>query len=370
MKICILSMQHVDNFGSLLQAYSLKKIIENLGHEVSFIDIEKIDSDYFLAKKNSENKSINSNKYNGKKIDRYFWNRIIVKKLFNNQIEQFSKFRKNTLNIDKRDNDRRYDICVIGSDEVFNCLTDSEWGFSTQLFGNVRQAEKTITYAASCGSTTYEKLPDILKERIISTFNGVSAFSVRDYNTFEFVNKLIGKEPIINLDPVVVGNFDEEINLSHFNKKLPKKYCIVYSYRNRISSNEEISYIKKFCKKNNLEIVSIGAPQMWIKKHLVLTPFEMLDVFKKSNFVITDTFHGTIFAAKYANKFATLTRASNFNKLSDLVNRIEIKNHLIKDLSELDNVYKINHNKKLMRLIEEEQYKKTIDYLLKSLGEK
>ena len=41
MNICILSMQRVNNYGSLLQSYSLKKTIESLGHKVYFIDIKK-----------------------------------------------------------------------------------------------------------------------------------------------------------------------------------------------------------------------------------------------------------------------------------------------------------------------------------------
>ena len=43
MKIGILSMQRIINNGSLLQAYGLKKTIENLGFEVEFVDykIEK-----------------------------------------------------------------------------------------------------------------------------------------------------------------------------------------------------------------------------------------------------------------------------------------------------------------------------------------
>ena len=48
MKVCILSMQKIQNFGSLLQAYGLKKMIEDLGHEVYFLDIKKIDADYEL----------------------------------------------------------------------------------------------------------------------------------------------------------------------------------------------------------------------------------------------------------------------------------------------------------------------------------
>ena len=48
MKACILSMQKIDNYGSLLQAYGLKKIIESMGCSVEFIDIEKIEEDYRL----------------------------------------------------------------------------------------------------------------------------------------------------------------------------------------------------------------------------------------------------------------------------------------------------------------------------------
>ncbi len=39
MKVAILSMQRVYNYGSYLQAYSLKRIIEGMGHQVEFIDI-------------------------------------------------------------------------------------------------------------------------------------------------------------------------------------------------------------------------------------------------------------------------------------------------------------------------------------------
>ena len=41
MKVYILSMQQVNNYGSVLQAYSLKKMIESLGNEVRFLRIEK-----------------------------------------------------------------------------------------------------------------------------------------------------------------------------------------------------------------------------------------------------------------------------------------------------------------------------------------
>ena len=38
MKVSIMSMQRIANYGSFLQAYALKKTIETLGHQVDFAD--------------------------------------------------------------------------------------------------------------------------------------------------------------------------------------------------------------------------------------------------------------------------------------------------------------------------------------------
>ena len=84
------------------------------------------------------------------------------------------------LKISDEDNYKTYDGCVIGSDEVFNCNVASPWGFTSQLFGNIRQASNVITYAASCGSTQYENVPSDVRMRIENAFKRVKSFSVRD----------------------------------------------------------------------------------------------------------------------------------------------------------------------------------------------
>ena len=38
MKIGIMSMQRITNYGSFLQAYALKNTIKSLGHKVVFVD--------------------------------------------------------------------------------------------------------------------------------------------------------------------------------------------------------------------------------------------------------------------------------------------------------------------------------------------
>ena len=95
---------------------------------------------------------------------------------------------------------------------------------------------------------------------------------------------------------------------------------------------------------------------------LVLNPFEVLYAFSKAKFVITDTFHGTIFASKYNGRFATLLRKSNNNKLSDLVKRLSIEEHVISDFSELENAYgKASSKERVNKIIENERIR-TINY--------
>ena len=53
MNIGIMSMQRIINYGSFLQAYGLKKTIQNMGHTVTFVD--------YRVGKQLESESISSN---------------------------------------------------------------------------------------------------------------------------------------------------------------------------------------------------------------------------------------------------------------------------------------------------------------------
>lgn len=358
-------------FWLVITELFVEKILETLGHTFSFIDIEPNAEDNLLAQENVEDYShecgVGGVFAKLKKIDKYAVNRLRIRKLADEQDLAFNAFRKNVLKIDKGCNDEEFDYCVIGSDEVFNCNVASSWGFTSQLFGNVRQAKRVITYAASCGFTTYAKLADGVKERIRESFTKISAFSVRDKNTEEFVYNLTQTKPNLNLDPTLVDVLDDEMNETQLPMDLPEHYCVVYSYYNRINSEEEIKNITEFCKKMKWDIVTIGAPQMWIRNHLVLDPFQMLKVFQNADFVITDTFHGTIFSAKYAKRFATITRASNRNKLTDLVERLKVKAHLISSMGELEQAYYCEKDQSAIDEVIGKEREKALLYLKENL---
>ena len=145
---------------------------------------------------------------------------------------------------------------------------------------------------------------------------------------------------------MAVGNFDDEIRNVTVNSKLPKKYCIVYSYAERFSDPEEIRAISEYCKKYNLKIVAPFGRQKWIPSYETLTPFELLKAFQNAECIVTDTFHGTLFGAKFGKRMAVLIRESNQNKLEDLTQRLQIQSHVITDISQLETVLKKELDKK------------------------
>ena len=366
MKLCILSMQKVSNFGSLLQSYALKKLTEELGCETHFIDIHPRCSDDALVEKRLEFRGESEKSgwlHKIRRLDRYTINRLCHKKKNRRQQNLFEHFRTEALQIKEEDNRMEYDLCIIGSDEVFNCQSPTPWGFTTQLFGNVEQSSRVITYAASCGATKLAELNPDMREAIHHSFQRISGFSVRDQNTGEFTSALT-KQPIeYHLDPVLIADFDQEIDQAKFPKELPRKYCVVYSYYNRIHQKKDIETIRMFCKRHQLELVALGAPQMWIRNYVVATPFEALKVIQQAAFVITDTFHGTIFSEKYNGKYAIMLRKSNANKLRDLIERLELQEHVVNSFSELDEVYQVQPNRRYSKTRQREERMRSVDYL-------
>ena len=331
MKIGILSMQKILNYGSLLQALSLKIQMEQRGHEVYFIDIEKGRE---IAKPCASSTSSVSGL--ASKFDKYFFKRIqnyfFSKKMNGIHIDDYTTY----LETDKLLPDgERFGLVIIGSDEVFNATTPSAWGFSTQLFGRVECTDRVVTYAASCGHTDFASAEKYgIVEEIRGAMKNLSAISVRDANTMDFAERMTGKAPVLHLDPVFISDYDKYIP----DVKFKKPYLLVYAYANRIQDACEIAAIKKYAKENRLEIVSVGMQQRWCKHNLVASAFELLSYVKNADCIVTDTFHGTVFSIKYNKKFVTLIRDSNRNKLGGLLNIFGLMGRSVDDPETLSDV--------------------------------
>ncbi len=362
MRVCILSMQAVNNYGSVLQAYALKKTLEGLGHQTFFINIQK-GKDEVL---NAQCQKLFYTNSTGRRTPNWVKAQLerVKNKIENLNMEfVFDRFREDYLQIKRHSDDNRYDVCVIGSDEVFNCLQASKWGFDPQLYGDVKNAKVVTTYAASCGSTRNELLSEQLRTAIAESMSNLRSISVRDENTAQFVREITGREPVYNLDPVAIGDFTEEMQKANPANKLPAHYCLVYSYKNRFSDPETINTILAYCEKHNLEPIAPYGNQSWIKKRKMLTPFELLKAFQNADCIITDTFHGALIGSKYGKNMAIVVRDSNREKLSDLTQRLKIEKHVLTDVKDLESILNIELDREQISAIMESERQKSVDYL-------
>ncbi len=349
MNIGILSMQKICNYGSFLQAMSLKMQMEARGCNVYFIDI-------LPGRQIAEPEKAEASNGILSKFDKYFFKRIenylLSEKMEKIHIADYEKHLETSKALPAN---KRFDLAIIGSDEVFNCTIPSRWGFSTQLFGKIDNADKIVTYAASCGSTTYEKAQSFgITDELKEAMQNLSSISVRDANTSDFVEKIAGIVPEVNVDPVFLSNYDKYIPKTH--RKKP--YLLVYAYPNRICDESEIAAIKAYAKKNNLDILCVGMQQRWCKHNITANAFELLSYVKNAACIVTDTFHGTVFSIKYNKQFISLIRESNRNKLGGLLNSFELMSRSVDDPNKLESIMNTDINyKKVNEIISLEQSK-------------
>ena len=358
MRIGIMSMQRITNYGSFLQAYGLKQVIEELlGKEgtVEFVDYQP-EAPVAHTKESVSNR-------------RCLLARVIhmmspsYRKYRNDQLKigsTFSEFcnayQQNFLPMlgvsEKRNYCPELDILIIGSDEVFNCTQpEITVGYSRQLFGKDHNARKLISYAASFGSTTLEKLEKyLIKQELGELLGKFDALSVRDHNSCLIVDELCHRTPEKHIDPVLLYNFPE---VDKIEVKL-KDYLVVYAYADRIQGNEAAA-IRKFAEQRQKKIITLGFWMPWADEYVLASPLEVLAYIKHADYVVTDTFHGTVFSIKYQIPFATIIRKSNQEKLSDLLDTFELQKRQVLDVEDIGKILEVVLPETVQKLITDKQ---------------
>ena len=330
----ILSMQRVVNYGSFMQAYALKRVVESFGHHCEFRDFRR-------GLPRHQGSKV---KYPGMiarlaKLPIAFTRPVgsVEKRLFRKKLQNL--FKEHCWPLLGMGPEMNYglkcDVMIIGSDEVFNYTQNAAFGYVPCLFGHGIEARRIITYAASAG---YANLPDIeadgIGEELAAGFRRIDRFSVRDENTREIVAKYADRAATLVLDPTLIYDFRDELVPS----ARQDGYLLIYAYEGRMEDPAEVMGVRQFALQNGLKTVSVGFYHHWCDENLVPTPFEMLGLFRDARHIVTDTFHGTIFSIKYNKQFVTLIRSehalgSNANKVGFLLRQFGLEARVIRDMS-------------------------------------
>lgn len=334
LKVGILSMQKLPNYGSFMQAFALKRTLEKLGAEVSFIDIEPGEPLPGLEWGKSPWQRFKVRRAAAALVNGSFYNRAMNRVFSARLSRQFSGRFFDMLGIGPKLPDT-FDLVVIGSDEVFNACQRVPWAFSTQLFGAGLPARRVVSYAASFGHTTAHDIDKYgIRKKIASALGNVAAISVRDRNSFEIIRDLTGTEPELHLDPVLTYEWPG-IKTA---RSAARRETIVYTYPCRVTPAEE-RVIRQHAKSNGQRLVSVGSFYHWCDENpLPATPLDVLARFRDADSIVTDTFHGSIFSIINRKRFCAMVRDSNRQKLEFMLKQLGLEQQIARSSDDVGRI--------------------------------
>lgn len=288
MNICIITVYNSENCGSFLQAYALKAALEKLGHTVYFLNRNNKDTSHSLKLhiEDSIKKALQLLFKDCKNIWKRYTAFTNAQKLFSTISESDEIYHKT-------------DCFVIGSDTLWN-LNSKYFSKNIDIYFGKNLNSKIITYAVSVANTSKDKF--VNNKTAIECAQRISDISVRDDATYEIVKDVFHMDCEIVCDPTLLLNKDDYNLLIKDRPVFDDSPILIYYFGNL--PDDSVHQIKKLREETGKKIISFGQYRAWCDINLPFDPFLFIQCYRDCSFVITNTFHGTIFSLIYEKNFA------------------------------------------------------------------
>lgn len=304
-KVGILTFHCAHNYGAVLQAYALQQHLASLGYFVEIIDYRPV----YITECYKQSISFYRPYFNPlkkvlsyvKMIFLYLCDRFKNKtkyKIIKQSRVRFNQFIETKLNLSSNSYEKSfdlnfdYDFYVIGSDQVWN--SNITRGFDKIFFGAFKVSDncRIITYAASMSNySSMSKDLDIIRKYL----HNLHAIGVRELELQDYLNSYFNIQSELVLDPTLL--VDPQFFCKIATTPLIKeKYILVYSLG---LFDEEMRIAKLVSQKNDIPIVVLKGEtrsMTYNNKVYSISPEEFLGLFQKASFVVTASFHGTVFS--------------------------------------------------------------------------
>ena len=310
MRVAILSLCPRHNYGGILQSYALKKVLEGMGHDVRVICKKRHVPEYgisqiirwpyrFLRKlMGRKDTRIFIEHYYNKQNDRKYQNtdKFVDEYLAPRFVHSLKEIKEG-----------EFEAFVVGSDQVWRPQY-----FKAQFKAEISDAYlsfaknwniKRVAYAASFGVDNWEYSEEETKECafFLSHFNSVS---VREELGIRFCREYFGREDVVCLcDPTILltqKEYEEHITLD-----IPSHQGNLFVYC--LDENKKLdALVSRVSKEKGLTPFSIDSKiktNYSSDEYVKASVESWIRAFKDAEFVITDSFHGCIFALIFRKPF-------------------------------------------------------------------
>lgn len=307
MRIGILTQPLYNNYGGILQNYALQSVLKRMGHESITLDCIHQNSKlrWFLSVAKSV--VLWPRKNHRRPFPRFPKPRV-RNKIFNDFVES-NLTTTHFMTRYPRGLVRRYhlDAIIVGSDQVWRPTYNPHIEDSFLAFAQHDKIRR-VAYAASFGVDKWEFTPNQTK-RCKALAKRFDAISVREYSGVELCEKYLGVTAQHVVDPTLLLLKEDYEKLLDDNRPAYHPYLAAYI----LDPNEEnrrIVYEEAEKKKLEVKFFSAG-------KDAKLSIGEWLAIFHDASFVVTDSFHGTVFSIIFGKEFICLTNKGRGNSRFD-----------------------------------------------------
>ena len=322
-KVGVLTFHRAENYGSVLQAYALQKYLtDKLGIENELIDyIPSGQEEFyklFVPITNIRNLIGNilklsiANKYKKRKdaFQGFLNSNLAISK------DKYSAFNKNSLL------SNQYSLIITGSDQIWNTeCADFSWDY---LLEDVHGLKK-ISYAASMGGgkiSDYDRYKKCLEE--------YTSISVREQYASDVINQMFNNEKKIevSLDPTLLLD-KEDYNKIAAPRKIQGDYIFLYSVYHDDKLLHTIRRMKKKWGMPIITLISRNNSYKVLLNGIKLAneegPEDFLGYIRYAKFVLTNSFHGSVFSMIYGKEFYYLGDYRQDPRLKQLFTKAEIE---------------------------------------------
>ena len=313
MKIGVMTFwRSQDNYGQILQCYALQKYLRDMGHDAYLI---RYDPRRDYIKTTFTKKIVKA--FNPVILYRYLLNikRIIINKNEKKKHPRnFNDFRNEHIIQSERmynsyneliENPPEADIFIVGSDQVWNTFySPIKRVIRAYLLDFGNSSVKRIAYAASFGKEHLENASIEIFTQLLRKFDYIS---VREKLGLEICKQCGINNAEWVPDPIMLLNVEEYRILykDKLLKKLDKPYCFFYYLGNKCDFS--IQSVYDWAKSKNIEVVYItGNSQQDNYKKIYATIFEWIYLIEYAEYVITSSYHCSVFSLLFKKKFAVI----------------------------------------------------------------
>lgn len=346
MKIALLSPFYSQNYGTVLQAFALAKVIKDLGIDCEYLNWRRCPPSlfsqllffikhptfaYFLFKK----RRLKSKDLNYSFLSEPDYQTILSKnKKF---VDRYTPFTDKMYYLDTfKYSSNLYDKFIVGSDQTWS--TQDIYRFSPYYLDFLKENKKKNAYACSIGTNV---LPSSYLNYISKRLKNFSRVSCREQGNSKILSDSTGRCVKNVVDPTLLINGDQWKECFQ-PMNITEKYILCYRLGERSCVNEYAEYLSR---KKKLPVYYIETRPTSNNSKNVLHGIgvqEFLWLIMNSSYMVTDSYHGTIFSLnfnrevfafdKFDKKFE---KTSDNGRIFDLLLSYGIENHFFNDYDEI-----------------------------------